>query len=499
MNHRLVKWVGLVLAIFLSVMFWQCKKKTEPERSLPRIEEANPEYGTKWAKVVAVFQRSSAVPPDTLMAGETLKERVGSALSKTRSIRVMLPPSEEAFSRAGLGADALFYLETDVRGGRLSVNAKLVAPSQAVLWEGSVEGPVWDIETLSLELARNAASGLGCSGPIAASVMRIISTDVPITWMDGRASLSVRTWERTDDAVRLFKHALRFDSSYAPAWAGLAGAYLLILNERWNDNLVWLELAKDAALRAIKHDPDMPEARVALGQVYLGWGDTRDAKSCFWQALAASPSLAEAWAGLGRAHDLNGDSDSALVCYRTALAVNPWMLDAAVSQTMLQLTERDYSAARGTMERAIRIDPDLPGLKTFLGLVLFYEGKLDESLRQVRIGIGSARYGTLGHAVLAMILLKLDRQDDALGELELEVKPRVGNDPGLAAAVADVYALLKRPGEAIEWLKRARTLGFSDLRWIEKDPNLDALRGDGRFKDLMKEWKAEVKKSRSGQ
>ena len=59
-----------------------------------------------------------------------------------------------------------------------------------------------------------------------------------------------------------------------------------------------------------------------------------------------------------------------------------------------------------------------------------------------------------------------------------------------------INALLNRPGEAIEWLKKARTLGFSDLRWIDKDPNLDDLHGDGRFRDLMKDWKAETKKSR---
>jgi tetratricopeptide (TPR) repeat protein len=320
-----------------------------------------------------------------------------------------------------------------------------------------------------------------------------------MSWLDAEASLSNHTWEKTDEAVRLYKHVLRYDSSFAPAWAGLAKGYLLIINERWNDNLVWLELAKDASLRAIRHDPDYPEARVALGQVYLGWGDTKDAKPNFWQALAKSPSLAEAWAGLGRVHDLNGKSDSAQVCYRTALAIDPWMHDVVVSLTMLQLTDRDYPAARGTMERSIRIDPDLPYLKTFLGLVLYYEGRFEEALQQVRVGIGSEQYRILAHVVLAMILAKMDRQDDALGELELEVKPHIGNDPGLAAALADGYAVLNRPGEAIEWLKRAQTLGFADLRWIEKDPNLDDLHGDARFRELIKGWKADVRKSRSGQ
>ena len=49
------------------------------------------------------------------------------------------------------------------------------------------------------------------------------------------------------------------------------------------------------------------------------------------------------------------------------------------------------------------------------------------------------------------------------------------------------YALLKRPDQSIKTLRRAIELGYRDFRYIREDHDLDAIRHDPRFRQLLRE------------
>ncbi len=51
--------------------------------------------------------------------------------------------------------------------------------------------------------------------------------------------------------------------------------------------------------------------------------------------------------------------------------------------------------------------------------------------------------------------------------------------------LATVYALKKQPDQAIEWLKKAAAAGFHDLATIQKDTDLEELRKDPRWPDVL--------------
>jgi tetratricopeptide (TPR) repeat protein len=50
------------------------------------------------------------------------------------------------------------------------------------------------------------------------------------------------------------------------------------------------------------------------------------------------------------------------------------------------------------------------------------------------------------------------------------------------------YALLKRPELSIKTLRRAVELGYRDFRYIREDHDLDAIRHDPRFRQLIREF-----------
>lgn len=54
--------------------------------------------------------------------------------------------------------------------------------------------------------------------------------------------------------------------------------------------------------------------------------------------------------------------------------------------------------------------------------------------------------------------------------------------------LASSYALLRRPDQAIKTLRRAVELGYRDFRYIREDRDLDAIRHDPRFRQLLREY-----------
>ena|SRR5947208_3367761 len=66
-----------------------------------------------------------------------------------------------------------------------------------------------------------------------------------------------------------------------------------------------------------------------------------------------------------------------------------------------------------------------------------------------------------------------------------ELRP---NDPVSFYNLACSYALLKRPEQAIKTLRRAVELGYRDFRYMREDHDLDLVRGDPRFKQLIREF-----------
>jgi hypothetical protein len=50
------------------------------------------------------------------------------------------------------------------------------------------------------------------------------------------------------------------------------------------------------------------------------------------------------------------------------------------------------------------------------------------------------------------------------------------------------YARLKRPDQCLKTLRRAVELGYRDFRYMREDRDLDAIRHDPRFRQLLREY-----------
>jgi tetratricopeptide (TPR) repeat protein len=62
------------------------------------------------------------------------------------------------------------------------------------------------------------------------------------------------------------------------------------------------------------------------------------------------------------------------------------------------------------------------------------------------------------------------------------------HDPLAHYNLACSYALLKKADQALKVLRRAVELGYRDFRYMREDRDLDAIRHDPRFRQLLREY-----------
>ena len=62
------------------------------------------------------------------------------------------------------------------------------------------------------------------------------------------------------------------------------------------------------------------------------------------------------------------------------------------------------------------------------------------------------------------------------------------SDPTAHYNLACRYALLKQPDLAIVTLRKAVELGYRDFRYMQEDHDLDSIRKDPRFRQLLREF-----------
>jgi tetratricopeptide (TPR) repeat protein len=91
--------------------------------------------------------------------------------------------------------------------------------------------------------------------------------------------------------------------------------------------------------------------------------------------------------------------------------------------------------------------------------------------------------------VLGNLLTLKGRYADGL-QIDRRLVQLRPSDPLAHYNLACSYALLKRSDQALKTLRRAVELGYRDFRYMREDRDLDAIRHDPRFRQLLREYEA---------
>jgi len=284
---------------------------------------------------------------DQAYFSDGITEEILNTLAKVRELKVAARTSAFAFRGRELDMRAIgdslsvaYLIEGSVRksGDRLRITAQLIdAADGSHLWSDSYDRTMDDVFAIQTEIAEAIAGELrvplGLDDP-ANLVTPTADLEAYDLYLAGRAQMRKRQ-ESLREAVRLLEAAVARDSSWAPAWAGLAEA---------NELLTWYPEAIDGL-------PADEEGREA---VYLQlW---RDAEAAARRALELDPGNASALVALGSVSRNRRDWDAAEAAYRRAIAIDPDNPEAHQQYGEMLMDVGRIAEGRRAAERAVRLD-----------------------------------------------------------------------------------------------------------------------------------------------
>lgn len=474
-----------IVALLVLLAIAGCAKKEAEEGMAIPVEESSAHVDippVHW-KVALAFHPVRVMTGDekSLAVAAVLQENLASRLSRVPTLKVLMHDAEYGAPEYALdiGLDSF----PDGMAVSMALESASGNPILSQVFEKEPEA----VFSVSGEAASMIASALKTALPEEARKIPEWGMPSIRSYLSARALLERDDRESVNQSVQAFKALIRSDSTYTPAYLGLADAYLSIARERWDANPVWLSLSQDACLKALSLDPRLEGAHLRLGRTYLQWGDFKKAEHSFRHALLLNPNLPEAWTGLARVFSQYGLYTPSLEVFDRIQALGPPEPDLLLSRAMILIGMKRYKEAEQSLLSAESHFSGRPDLAAALALSLYYQGQLEKAQRTLRAGHEDA----LTHAVLAMILIRQNKTEEAYAELELYVKPNAGSNSGLASAVSALYSLLGQNGQALEWLEKAVAWGYREYPWLINDPNFSGLRNDARSESILARLKAE--------
>ncbi len=323
---------------------------------------------------------------------------------------------------------------------------------------------------------------------------KLVAVEALEAYLKGRFFWNTRSPESLQKALGFFQTAIEKDPHYAAAHAGMADTYILM--EEYSDlpPREAARRAKQAAQRALSLDPALAEAHTSLGMLryYHDW-DWKAAEDAFRRAIDLNPSYVTArhWYAnllgtLGRAKEARAEIERALrldplsPAIRTAAA---WRVGAILN--------RSYEAAIPELRAALELNPRSAIGHARLALAYALSGRREDGVRQVEKAVPLVSTSTPMLAELASVAALLGEKAKAR-ELLVVLQDRARKTYISSYRLALVHLALGDKETALTLLEQGFKLHDIGMVWLTQEPRLDPLRGEGRFQELMRRMRLPV-------
>ncbi len=330
-----------------------------------------------------------------------------SKLQRVSGVSIMLPAAarlETDASKVARDTGANLILAPSARrsGDQVQLSYSLaLATSPVQIDAGEVTGPESEWFRLENELYAKICASLalklagGSGPPPREEIARGASQSDYLVALGGL--------ERSDDPALLQKAAEILEripggGDSALVQAALSRAYLASFTLSKDAPLA--ERAKEAADRAVRLDPGLPEAQITAARVLRATGRPAEALPILRKVLEKDPGNVEAVAMFAAALQGAGDSAGAEGTWKRVVEMRPTSWSSHKDLAGFLFRENRYEEAAREYQRAIDLNSGVYGLHSSLGAVRIRQGRFDEAVgalkKSIEIKPSSLAYSNLG-------------------------------------------------------------------------------------------------------
>jgi serine/threonine-protein kinase len=322
--------------------------------------------------------RSIAVLPFRNLRGDStgdyftdgVTEEILHALTQIPDLRVAARTSAFQFKGkevdvrdVGDRLDVAAVLEGSIQreGDAIRITTQLIDTRTGYqIWSGKFDRHVADLFAVEDEISRALADTLKVSlGLVARPVGGTPDVEAHDLYLRGLSLLALRG-PALRQTVAYFKSALASDSTFAPAWAGLAAAYELLPAYGLSSYEEELPRAEHAARRAIALDSTLGPAYAVLASAYRDRSQWADAERAYGRALRLAPNDAETIEQYGQFLFWTGQSEAALHWMERARKLDPLAPIPVTTIGVAHLFLHHYDSAAALLRHASELGPSLP-------------------------------------------------------------------------------------------------------------------------------------------
>ena len=371
-----------------------------------------------------------------------------------------------------------------------------VLPEEQNLWGQTYARPMREVLMMYSEVTqavvREIKMGLIRNEQTRFAAAPPINPEVHEAYLRGNYYWMKATPGDLDIAEKYFNQALEKDPSYAPAYAGLAGVWLV----RNQFGLTSLEeagsKARAAALRAIELDENLAGAHEALASVrtWIDW-DWDSARESWQRTIELNPNIAIAQVWYSHFLMITGHGEEALIHSERAVMLDPFNPLVKCFHAFVLYSQRRYDDAVAVVREVQRSQPDY--LLVVNGIWwLAHEKK------------GMEKEGFEAAKVLMRVTYNDPRIEAALDEgyarggyteaMKRGAEALIACHPEtycLPSDIATFYTMAGEKDKAIEWFEKGLEVHDPVLPYLGY-PLFDDLRTDPRFQTLIRKMNLPV-------
>jgi len=399
-----------------------------------------------------------------------MAEEILNAVSKIEGLQVPSRTSSFQFRNNNFNLHDIreklkvdYFLEGSVRksGDRIRVTVQLIdVKNDAQIWSDRYDRKLEDVFEVQDDITEKVVTSLkGVLTPDEKEKIQRPETSVEAYeyFLRGRLYFNQII---LSEAKNQFEKAIKVDSGYAPAYAGLANVHSWLFE--WygrNDND--LACAEKNSKKAIKLSENHPESHISRAYALYLAKDYTNAEKRYEQALKLDPNSYNAYYLYARMRFSQGDIRGASEFFKIASEIRK---DDVQSKSLLTLTYRilgeDENFKQSTLDTIVRGERQL---------------ELDPTDRR-----------TL--SLVANKYLNAGKRDKAF-KCQERVLGLYPDDPTILINATCFYSVAGMHDKAINLLENIFSKGYGSKEWIENDPDYDPIREHPRFIELLKNLK----------